>query len=100
MIIIKKDDLSEGKFSEQAEKEKFEQFAATKSLYEIIYKLKHNTDLNELITRINQDLKNQFDKNRMKIVLNSTEFDKFEEKGKHPDLKTTIYYNLEDKFKE
>ena len=100
MIIIKKDELSEGKFSEHAEKEKFEQFAATKSLYEIIYKLKHNTDLNELITRINQDLKNQFDKNRMKIVLNSSEFDKFEEKGKHPDLKTTIYYNLEDKFKE
>ena len=33
-----------------------------KSLYEIIYKLKHNTDLNELINRINLELKNKFDK--------------------------------------
>ena len=28
-----------------------------KSLYEIIYRLKHNTDLNELINRINEELK-------------------------------------------
>lgn len=100
MIEIKKDEFSDDRFSDEYEKEKFEKFTATKSLYEIIYKLKHNTDLNELITRINQDLKNQFDKNKMKIVLNSFEFDKFEEKGQHPELKTTIYYSLEEKFKE
>ena len=94
-IDMKRDDLSDEIFVENDEKEKFEKFAATKSLYEIIYRLKHNTDLNELITRINQDLRNKFDKNRMKIVLNSSEFDKFEEAKDYPDLKTTIYYNLE-----
>ena len=49
---------------------------------------------NELITRINQDLKNKFDKNKMRIELNSSEFDKFEEASKYPDLKIKIYYNL------
>ena len=90
---IKKDD-SEERFGDEFEKEKSEKFTATKSLYEIIYRLKHNTDLNELITRINQDLKNKFDKNKMKIELNSSEFDKFEEASKHPDLKVKIYYTL------
>ena len=97
LIGSKKDNLSEEIFVEDEEKEKEneEQFTATKSLYEIIYKLKHNTDLNELISRINQDLKHKFDKNRMKILLNSAEFDKFDEAEKYPDLKTTIYYSLE-----
>ena len=94
----KKDDNSQNRMIDIDSEE--EKFGNGKSLYEIIYKLKHNTDLNELITRINQDLKNQFDKNKMKIVLNSFEFDKFEEKGQHPELKTTIYYSLEKKFKE
>ena len=68
-----------------------------KSLYEIIYKLKHNTDLNELINRINEELKEKFDKKNMKIVLKSYELDKFEEKKKYPDIMTTIYYSLLDK---
>ena len=67
MIQIKKDEFSDDKFSEDTELEKFEKFSATKSLYEIIYKLKHNTDLNELISRINQDLKNKFDINYIKF---------------------------------
>ena len=33
----------------------------------------------------------------MKIELNSNEFDKFDEASKHKDLKTTIFYSLEDK---
>ena len=88
-------EMSEDRLAEEDENEKQEKVSGTKSLYEIIYKLKHNTDLNELIFKINQFLKNKFDKNRMKIVLNSTEFDKFEEAKKHPDLKTSIYYSLE-----
>ena len=68
-----------------------------KSLYEIIYKLKHNTDLNELINRINVELKEKFDKKNMKIVLKSYEFDKFQESKKYPDITTTIYYSLIDK---
>ena len=71
---------------------------STNSLSDIIYKLKHNTDLNELINRINIDLKNKFDKRNMEIVLNSYEFDKFDEARKYPDLKTTIYYCLVDKY--
>ena len=94
-IEMQKDDMSEDALMEKEEKEKKEKFSNTKSLYEIIYRLKHNTDLNELITRINMYLRNKFDKNKMKIVLNSTEFDKFDEAKDYPDLKTTIYYNLE-----
>ena len=94
-IEMNKDDMSEDALMEKDEKEKKDKFTNTKSLYEIIYRLKHNTDLNELITRINLDLRNKFDKNKMKIVLNSTEFDKFDEAKDYPDLKTTIYYNLE-----
>ena len=33
----------------------------------------------------------------MEIILNSYEFDKFDEASKHPDLKTTIYYSLVEK---
>ena len=92
---MQKDDMSEDALMEKEEKEKKEKFSNTKCLYVIIYRLKHNTDLNELITRINMYLRNKFDKNKMKIVLNSTEFDKFDEAKDYPDLKTTIYYNLE-----
>ena len=53
--------------------------------------------MNELINRINIDLKNKFDKKTMEIVLNSYEFDKFVEINKYPDLTTTIYYGLLDK---
>ena len=91
----KNDETSEEAYIEDDDRERIEQFSGGKSLYEIIYRLKHNTDLNELITRINQDLRNQFDKNKMKIVLNTSEFDKFDEAKDYPDLKATIYYNLE-----
>ena len=69
-----------------------------KSLYEIIYKLKHNTDLNELINRINMELKEKFDKKNMKIVLKSHDLDKFQEAKKYPDLSMTIYYSLLEKY--
>ena len=72
-------------------------FGNAKSLYEIIYKLKHNTDLNELINRINDELKEKFDKKNMKIVLKSNEFDKFKEIKKYPEITTTIYYSLLEK---
>ena len=94
----KKEDYSDNRMIEDyIDKEKNEKITSTKSLYEIIYKLKHNTDLNELINRINIDLKNKFDKKNMEIILNSDEFDKFDEFSKYPDLKTTIYYSLVEK---
>ena len=68
-----------------------------KSLYELIYKLKNNTNLNELIDKININLENKFDKKSMEIVLNSHEFDKFKEIKKYPDVKLTLYYSLIDK---
>ena len=74
-----------------------EKVKTNKSLYEIIYKLKHNTDLNELIDKINIDLENKFDKKNMDIVLSSHEFDKFKEIKKYPDVKITLYYSLLDK---
>ena len=69
------------------------------SLYEIIYKLKHNTDLNELINRINSipHLTHKFDKNNMEINLKSYEFDKFKEKNEYSNLEMTIFYSLSDK---
>ena len=94
----KKEDCSEIRINEgNTERDKIEKITASKSLYEIIYKLKHNTDLNELINRINMDLDKKFDKKNMEIVLNSFEFDKFDEVNKYPDLKTTIYYSLVEK---
>ena len=94
----KKEDISEHRIIEgNTDRDKNEKITSTKSLYEIIYKLKHNTDLNELINRINLDLKNKFDKKNMEIELNSSEFDKFDEASKYPDLKTTIYYSLVNK---
>ena len=68
-----------------------------KSLYELIYNLKNNTNLNELIDKININLENKFDKKNMEIVLNSHEFDKFKEIKKYPDVKVTLYYSLLDK---
>ena len=54
--------MSEDRLAEEDENEKQEKVSGTKSLYEIIYKLKHNTDLNELIYKINQFLKNKLKK--------------------------------------
>ena len=96
----KKEDYSEQRILDNTERErmdKIDKITSSKSLYEIIYKLKHNTDLNELINRINIDLKNKFDKKNCKIVLNSSEFDKFDQVKRYPNLKTTIYYSLVDK---
>ena len=65
-----------------------------KSLYEIIYRLKHNNDLNELIEEINTELHQDFDKKNLVIKLNMNEFDKFHEKKDYDNLKLEIYYSL------
>ena len=70
---------------------------AVTSLYEIIYKLKNNTDLNELINKINLNSKEKFDKNNMEIKLFSNEFDKFKEIKEYSNLQMTISYSLCDK---
>ena len=67
------------------------------SLYEIIHNLKHNTDLNELINNINTNLNFGFDKEKMKIKLNTFEFDKFKEKVNYSNLELTIYYSICEK---
>ena len=91
----KKNDIGQSKLYDLISNK--DKIAESKSLYEIIYKLKHNTDLNELINRINEDLENKFDKKNMEIVLNSYEFDKYKQMKKYPNVKTTIYYSLLDK---
>lgn len=68
-----------------------------KSLYEIIFKMKHNTNLNELIEKINNGQKKKLNKNKLKITLNSKELDKFEEKKKMDNVSLTILYSLMDK---
>jgi hypothetical protein len=72
-------------------------FGNAKSLYEIIYKLKHNTDLNELINKINSSMNLGVDRENMKIKLNSFEFDKFHEIKDFSNLEMTIYYSLSEK---
>ena len=71
------------------------------SLFEIIYKLKHNSDLNELINKINNNLNlnmtHKFDKENMEIQLSSNEFDKFKEKKEYNNLIMTIFFSLSDK---
>ena len=51
------------------------------NLFDIIYKLKHNTDLNLLIKTINKILINEqkqpFDKSDLSILLGAKELDKF-----------------------
>ena len=69
----------------------------SKSLYEIIYKLKHNTDLNELINHINNEVTlKHFDKNNLTIKLGMIDFDKFQEKKEYKKLDLEIYYGLMD----
>ena len=71
---------------------------AISSLSEIIYKLKHNTDLNELINKINSNINlnlgHKFNPKDMEIKLSSNEFDKFQEKKEYRDLEMIIYYSL------
>ena len=65
----RQEDCSENRIIENniTDRDKIEKMTSSKSLYEIIYRLKHNTDLNELINRINIDLKNKFDKKKWKL---------------------------------
>ena len=71
--------------------------SASNSLSDIIYKLKHNTDLNELINKINSSLNLGVDPKNMKIKLNSFEFDKFHEIKDYSNLEMTIFYSLSEK---
>ena len=66
------------------------------SLYNIIYQMKHNNDLNELIDKINSDFNMGFSRD-MTIKLNAFEFDKFHEKNDYSNLEMTIYYSISEK---
>ena len=81
------------------EEDNFEKLgkSASNSLSDIIYKLKHNTDLNELINKINSSLNLGVDPKNMKIKLNSFEFDKFHEIKDYSNLEMTIFYSLSEK---
>jgi protein-tyrosine phosphatase len=81
------------------EEDNFEKLGkqASNSLSDIIYKLKHNTDLNELINKINSSLNLGVDPKNMKIKLNSFEFDKFHEIKDYSNLEMTIFYSLSEK---
>jgi hypothetical protein len=84
---------------QKADKKDLTLNSQTTSLYEIIYKLKHNTDLNELINIINTNTNtsNKFGKNDMEIKLSSQEFDKFQEIKEYNNLEMTITYSLYEK---
>jgi len=69
---------------------------ASNSLYDIIYQMKHNNDLNELIDKINNEFNLGFSRD-MTIKLNAFEFDKFHEKNDYPNLEMTIYYSISEK---
>ena len=70
---------------------------SSSALSDIIYKLKHNSDLNELINKINSSMNLGIDRENMKIKLNSFEFDKFQEIKDYSNLEMTIYYSLSEK---
>ncbi len=71
------------------------------NLFDIIYKLKHNTNMNLLIKTINKILLNEkkqpFNKENMVITLNSKELDKFNQKDKvTKNFSVEICYSLRE----
>lgn len=71
------------------------------NLFDIIYKLKHNTNMNLLIKTINKILLNEkkqpFNKENMVITLNSKELDKFDQKDKvKKNFSVEICYSLRE----
>lgn len=69
------------------------------NLFDIFYKLKHNTNLNILIKTINKILINEqkkpFDKSDLTIVLGAKELDKFNKLKKiNPNFAVSISYSL------
>ena len=65
-------------------------------MYDKIQDLENNSDLNELIEEIEFNSAEEFDKNNMSIVLNSSEFDKFQEKKDYKEFQVIVYYSLLD----
>ena len=96
---IKKNNIHTENNNENNDEDDFEKLGKSdrNSLYEIIHNLKHNTDLNELIQNINSNLNLGFDKEKMKLKLNSFEFDKFHELKDFGNLEMTIYYSISGK---
>jgi hypothetical protein len=70
------------------------------NLFNIFYKLKHNTDLNIVVKTINKILINEakqsFDKSDMIIMLTTKELDKFFAKGMNKKFSVSITYALTD----
>ena len=71
-------------------------YILTDDLYDKIQDLENNSDLNELIEEIEFNSAEEFDKNNMCIVLNSSEFDKFQEKKDYKEFQVIVYYSLLD----
>ena len=70
----------------------------TNPLYNKIQSLVHNNDLNELLELIESNTDVEFDKDNMSIKVNSTEFDKFQEKKEYTkNFEMTIFYSLSNK---
>ena len=70
----------------------------TNPLYDKIQSLVHNNDLNELLELIESNTDVEFDKDNMSIKVNSTEFDKFQEKKEYTkSFEMTIFYSLSNK---
>ena len=67
------------------------------SLYDLIQSLKSDSDLNELINKVNENCDNYyFDKENMSIKVSSTDFDKFQEKKDYDPFEMIIFYSLSD----
>jgi protein-tyrosine phosphatase len=70
----------------------------TNPLYDKIQSLVHNSDLNELLELIESNSDFEFDKDNMSIKVNSTEFDKFQEKKEYTkSFEMIIFYSLSNK---
>ena len=93
---VKSNSKLKGLISDPSEYSNQTQDISGKSLYEIIFKMKHNTNLNELISKINEGNKNKLNKNKLKITLFKDDLDKFEEAKKYPNISITIFYSLVD----
>ena len=91
IIIEEKDNTIKEKIIPEKEEENI-----NSSLNDIIYKLKDNTNLIELINTINTMYNMKIDRQNMKLILKADDFDKFKEISENRDIQLDIFYSLTD----
>ena len=83
-----------GRKMEEVEEKDKEEEKKSIPLYEVMFKLKGNMNLNPIVNEVNLGLVRKVDKRKLMISLGAEQLDKFEEKKKIKNIKLNIYYKL------